>query len=398
MMGRLLGWEYKKISGLGKIITGNTPPTSEKKYYSTLDIPFFKPDDFERNCVTTLSTSKAYISLEGAKVGRMLPKGSVLVTCIGIIGKIGVLAEDGCCNQQINAIIPDNSLVESDFLAYNLLFHKYIIESRANAPLVPIINKTQFSSIELPIPPLEIQQKIVAVLKKAEQIIQKRKIADTLMDKYLKSIFIEMFGDPLENSKKWDVRYLEQVADVVSGVTKGRKLEGRELVSVPYMRVANVQDGALNLNEIKTIDVLPSDVEKYQLRVGDLLMTEGGDPDKLGRCALWRGEVEKCIHQNHIFRVRVNTDVLLPEYLSFLVGDRYGKNYFLRAGKQTTGIATINSKQLKAFPILIPQKALQVKFTQIVNSVREASAKQKIVLENLNILFASLMNGMLEKR
>ena len=117
-------------------------------------------------------------------------------------------------------------------------------------------------------------------------------------------------------------------------------------MTLPYMRVANVQDGHLVLDEVKTITVSREEGRRYLLRSGDVLLTEGGDPDKLGRGCVWREEIAGCIHQNHIFRVRPAA-VLSPDYLSALWAAS-GSSTF-RAAKQTTGIATINLTQLKSF-------------------------------------------------
>jgi type I restriction enzyme S subunit len=102
----------------------------------------------------------------------------------------------------------------------------------------------------------------------------------------------------------WAFALFDDLFVIISGVTKGQKIPQHEAVDVPYLRVANVQRGYLDLDVIKTISVRKSDEERYALRDGDILMTEGGDWDKLGRAAIWRGEVDRCIHQNHVFRVR----------------------------------------------------------------------------------------------
>jgi len=100
------------------------------------------------------------------------------------------------------------------------------------------------------------------------------------------------------------------------------------------MRVANVQDGFLNLSEIKTIEIKSYELAKYFLQEGDILLTEGGDPDKLGRGAVWQNQIENCIHQNHIFKVRADRNLFTPEFLSLQFGSDYGKRYFLKAAKQ----------------------------------------------------------------
>ena len=153
--------------------------------------------------------------------------------------------------------------------------------------------------------------------------------------------------------RRWPTPCLEDVAEIRSGVTLGRNLTGRT-VRLPYLRVANVQDGHLSLSQIKGVDVLKTEAEKWKLRNGDLLLTEGGDWDKLGRGTVWRDEIPNCIHQNHIFRVRADADRFVPEFLSVLIGSPVGKSYFQDASKQTTNLASINQRQLKAFRVCQP--------------------------------------------
>lgn len=114
-------------------------------------------------------------------------------------------------------------------------------------------------------------------------------------------LYVEWLGDVPEH---WNLRRIKGIAEVRQGVTKGRNLDGKDTLELPYLRVANVQDGYLDLEDIATISVLPEEVERYSLRPGDVLMNEGGDNDKLGRGAVWRGEITPCLHQNHVFSVR----------------------------------------------------------------------------------------------
>ena len=121
-----------------------------------------------------------------------------------------------------------------------------------------------------------------------------------------------------------------------SGVTKGqRHPKGRSLREIPYLRVANVQRGYLDLAHLKTIEVAQETVDQLRLVQGDILFTEGGDRDKLGRGWIWRGEVDECIHQNHVFRSRLLLDSIRPEIVSWW-GNSFGKDFFSRGGKQTT--------------------------------------------------------------
>ncbi len=150
------------------------------------------------------------------------------------------------------------------------------------------------------------------------------------------------------------VHPLAEVADIAAGITLGRKTSETDLIEVPYLRVANVQDGYLALDDVKTILATRKEIEKWSLRYEDLLLTEGGDLDKLGRGACWRNQLPLCIHQNHIFRVRLPSDRYDPDFVSFQMAAPYGKEYFFARAKKTTGIATINQQVLKAFPLISP--------------------------------------------
>jgi type I restriction enzyme S subunit len=145
--------------------------------------------------------------------------------------------------------------------------------------------------------------------------------------------------------------FLGEIADIKAGVTLGRRDLKGSLINMPYLRVANVQDGHLDLGFVKEIEILENEREKWLLQDGDILLTEGGDWDKLGRGTVWRNEIPGCIHQNHIFRVRVDMTKYDPYFLCAFIGSPDGKSYFQEASKQTTNLASINQRQLKAFKI-----------------------------------------------
>lgn len=255
----------------------------------------------------------------------------------------------------------------------------------------PGMNATKLKSLTVPLLPRDEQEHIAAVLDKVDSILRKRQKSIQIADEFLRSVFIEMFGDPVTNPKAWEELPLYQVSEVRSGVAKGRNFNGRQTVTVPYMRVANVQDGHIDLTDIKEIEVFPEEVEKYRLQRGDILLTEGGDPDKLGRGAVWEDQVSPCIHQNHIFSVRINRSGLLPEFLSALIASKRGKAYFLKAGKQTTGIATINKTQLSQFPIFVPPCNLQDRYVAILTRTQHASRAQTELADKSQRLFGSLV-------
>lgn len=150
---------------------------------------------------------------------------------------------------------------------------------------------------------------------------------------------------------EWCYGTLDQLADVTGGVAKNAKdAGGRGMRVVPYLRVANVQRGYLDLTEIKCISAREPDISELRLLKGDVLFTEGGDRDKLGRGWLWSGEIEECIHQNHIFRARLFVKDFYPELLSF-AGNSYGQEWFRQNGKQSVNLASISLGVLRQFPV-----------------------------------------------
>lgn len=167
--------------------------------------------------------------------------------------------------------------------------------------------------------------------------------------------------------KGWKKTRLSEIADVQTGIAKGKK-NIVDPVTRPYLRVANVQDGHLDLEEIKTIEVSRHEVARFSLQVGDVLFTEGGDFDKLGRGTVWQDEIHDCLHQNHVFAVRMKNGHMLPHFLATYASSFWGKTYFLSCSKQTTNLASINSTQLKAMPLPLPPFPEQRKIVAILST------------------------------
>lgn len=182
--------------------------------------------------------------------------------------------------------------------------------------------------------------------------------------------------------KGWKRVPLHSVAEVRTGLAKGK--QGLiDPVELPYLRVANVQDGHFNLGEIKTIQVERSAVARYSLQPGDVLMTEGGDFDKLGRGAVWQAPIAPCLHQNHVFAVRPSSGILDSTFLAALSSSRYGRTYFESCAKRSTNLASINSSQLKDFPVLLPSYTEQLGIARVLNVWDDAIVTIEKLLANL---------------
>ncbi len=162
----------------------------------------------------------------------------------------------------------------------------------------------------------------------------------------------------VEIPKKWQLLSLKRVCEIHTGLTLGKVYTG-PLTERPYLRVANVQGGHLDLSEVTTVEVPESVARGVGLRAGDVLITEGGDLDKLGRGTVWNGEIPECLHQNHIFAVRCFRHKLLPQFLTYLTASKYGRDYFEATGKRTTNLASTNSTKVGLFPIPLPKVTIQ---------------------------------------
>jgi type I restriction enzyme S subunit len=203
----------------------------------------------------------------------------------------------------------------------------------------------------VPLPPPEEQKRIVGridrLAAKVREATAIRRRSEREADLLFGSFCHDLFSRRLK--QKVETIPLGEIADIRSGVTLGRDIDG-PMIDLAYLRVANVQDGFLDLSSVKHVSIRRDERDKWTLQTGDLLLTEGGDWDKLGRGTVWQSEIADCIHQNHIFRVRLNHEYD-PYYVLSLTRSPYGREYFQGASKQTTNLASINQRQLKEFPV-----------------------------------------------
>ena len=321
--------------------------------------------------------------------GTFVEPSDVIIAWDGAnAGTIGYGLEGliGSTLARLKVIIPH---IDTNYLGRFLQSKFKEIRNNCTGATIPHVSKVHLNSLLVPVPPLPIQKQIVAVLEKADNLRQQSQQMEQELNSLAQSVFLDMFGDYRKDAMSLKSS-LGEVADVRSGVTKGQKLEGHKLTTVPYMRVANVQDGYLDLSEIKDITVKAKDFEKYQLKAGDVLMTEGGDFDKLGRGAIWSGQIANCIHQNHVFRVRL-CDRYISEFFAYYLQTPFVKQYFLKCAKKTTNLASINITQLKGLPIPDESIGKQQSFLRIIDelkALKEANFEQQ---EQANAHFNSLM-------
>jgi type I restriction enzyme S subunit len=317
--------------------------------------------------------------------------GDILICVRGSsTGRMNIANDEYCIGRGL-ASIRYKVGYSQDFLIHLLNHSVFKILKSATGSTFPSIDGKAISSIYVPTPSLPEQQKIAAILtavdEKLDVIFRQIEATQTLKRGLMQTIFSRG-----RNAAGWPTVPLRQVADVRTGVAKGKK-GLKQPTELPYLRVANVQDGYIDLTEVKSIAVEAAQVERYALRPGDVLMTEGGDFDKLGRGDVWEGQISPCLHQNHVFAVRPAPSKLNSYYLAALAASDYGRQYFLSCAKRTTNLASINSSQLKTFPVLLPPMDEQVRIADIV-----AAANARIeTLSTKKVHYQILKRGLMQK-
>lgn len=250
---------------------------------------------------------------------------------------------------------------------------------------------------------IEKKQRLIELLKEKRQAVITQAVTKGLDPNVpMKDSGVEWLGEVPEH---WVVAKLRWLASLQGGIAKGKDVAGKDSVTLPYLRVANVQDGYVDLSEVKEIEVLKSDVKRYLLRQQDVLMNEGGDNDKLGRGTVWGGEIDLCIHQNHVFSIRTEQR-LLPEWLAFYTRSHSAKAHFYLRSKQSTNLASISASNIMDTNIPVPpldeQRAVlsYVDTTITRMDLLETRARRSIelLIEHRSALITAAVTGQIDVR
>lgn len=371
------------LSDLGQVVTGNTPSKSIDDFYDSEDICFVKPSDFYSNSLSKIDKTENYLSEKARCVSRIVPKGSILVTCIGIIGKVAVLNGDAAFNQQINAIIPDKKKVLPMYLAYSLLSKQQELAWQANAAVVPIINKSQFSKLQLDIPDIDSQNKIISVLSKVDTLTTKVKKQLEDFDLLIKSRFIEMFGDISTNTKGWNQVPLGELCDISRGGSP-RPINNFLGGTVPWIKIGDATDGD-NIYLTKTKEhIIEDGVKKSHLvKKGSLIFANCGVSLGFARIITFDG----CIHDGWLAFENISASI--DKRFVLLTLNMLTK-YFRNIAPDGTQ-PNLNTSIMKKHKQIVPPLTLQKEFVQFVIQVDKSKLAVQQSLKELEILKKSLM-------
>lgn len=365
-------WEIVRLKHKARFVGGGTPSKEQDEYWEG-PIPWVSPKDMKswrikqtEDCISEKALAESACAL--------IDKGAVLIVVrSGILQhSIPVALNDVpvAVNQDMKALLPIGE-VSPAFIAYYIAGNQKALldEWVKQGSTVESIEFERMARTPLVVPDPSEQQALVAYLDtetaRIDTLVAEKETLIGLLSEARMSTITRLIagadlpGVPSGNPwvphlpRGWQLKRLKHLADVRSGLAKGKDYGGKPTVKMPYLRVANVQDGHLNLTEVLTIEVAADEAERFLLQSGDVLMNEGGDYDKLGRGAVWSGEVTPCLHQNHVFAVRPYEEDV-SEWLAVTTQTGNAKFYFKSNAKQSTNLASINQTNVKELPVLLP--------------------------------------------
>ena len=371
-----------QIKELGDIITGNTPSKQEQGFWDSADICFVKPDMIGECGIEQITDSKEYISEKSRRKARIVNSNAILVTCIGTIGKVGIVRKECAFNQQINAIVP-NQRVAPKYLAYCLLYNRGRLAEIANAPIVPIINKTQFGEFVVDIEDNKAKQmEIVETLDLVSSVIESRKQEIRKLDELIKARFVEMFGDPSINPNGYPVRPISEIAEYWNGLTYTPENVADEGTIV--LRSSNIQNMQLDFQDIIRVSCRIS--EKKFVKDNDILMcSRNGSAKLVGKVALIQNLAEPMSFGAFMMIIRSK---YYPYLLTFFQLPAFRAQIATGA---TTTINQITSNMMNRVMLPVPDTRTIDNFAAFTKQIDKSIFAVQQALDKAQLLLDSLM-------
>jgi type I restriction enzyme S subunit len=319
------------------------------------------------------------------KNGVLASDDDIMLVWDGSVGQMG-FGRSGYVGSTMVKLKVKNKKQFSPFFIYRFLQTKSeYLKRKATGATIMHINRKSLERLEISDLDLNDQLHIANLLTKAENLISQRKESIRLLDEFLKSTFLEMFGDPIANIKKWKLLQVSEYGESRLGkMLDGKKIIGNNLK--PYLRNSNVLWFGFKLDDLLEMDFDEKDKIEFSLRHEDILMCEGGE---IGRCAIWRDELEECYFQKAIHRIRLNKEIALSEYFVYMFWI-YTMNGGLNKYMGAATISHLTGEKLKKMKLPIPPIALQTQFAQIVEKTETLKTQYQQSLQELENLYGSL--------
>jgi type I restriction enzyme, S subunit len=346
-----MSWPTVPMKWITTLTAGGTPSVDEPTYWATDEGGHAWVAISDMSSVDTVTTTARRVTDSGLRSARMKlgEPGTILFSMYASLGHTALLKIPAAWNQAILGLSPDKT-TDRGFLRYSLVALRPHLSEQAKSNTQANLTAELVANLPIPRPSLDEQCRIANFLDAETaridnvQSVRERQLAG------LEELILSQISAALPDESQAPFVRLGYLSIIQSGITvdSGRD-SGPDSTTLPYLRVANVQNGHLDLKSMAEITVPRSMARSAMLRCGDVLMTEGGDLDKLGRGTVWHGEIENCLHQNHVFAVRPDQRVLLPEYLALLTRTAYARSYFESTGTKTTNLASTSSSKIRDF-------------------------------------------------
>ncbi len=320
--------------------------------------------------------------------------------------KVAYAEFEGICSGDILTFEPKNRKVLLPellpFICQSDAFFDHALDTSAGS-LSPRTSWTALKDFEFPLPPIDEQKRIAEILWAADEAVETKRDSLTKANESISvlsaHILTEGFGShpPKKTAigrlhSEWNVVRLGDVANVVYGITLNSKRNTLPLKK-PYLRVANVQRDSFDLNDVNLIGCTEKEAKQYRLQQSDILVVEGhADVNEIGRASLWRNNIDGCLHQNHLLRVRCG-DKLIPEFALAWLNSPRGRSYFRRMAQSTSGLNTINSTVLKKSLLPLPDTKTQ---NEIITVLANHNAAIRLLREDIEKLH-ELRNQLIRK-
>lgn len=301
--------------------------------------------------------------------------------------KAAVAPFDGICSGDITVIAPKDNLSPRllPFIIQNDALFEHAVTNSAGS-LSPRVKWQSLSQFEFELPSIAKQEDLADILWTAQETRSHYRQLLTACDDVVKSQFVEMFDKP-----GIPIKHLEDIADIQGGITKNKKREAMKL-QLPYLRVANILPNELDLTEVKTIGLTEQEYEAVRLISGDLLIVEGNGSDtQIGRSAIWNGQIDPCVHQNHLIRVRLR-DEALPLYVQSFLSSSEGRRQIMAKAVNTSGLHTLSTRKIRSIEIPVPPFSLQREFADFATSIDKSKFAVQKALDELNATTKKILN------
>ncbi|MGL5596810.1 MAG: restriction endonuclease subunit S [Aeromonas sp.] len=361
-------WPMVKLGEIFKITSGGTPSRSKSEYYENGSIAWIKTGDLHNKFITHASEFITEAGLQSSST-RIYPKNTILVAMYGAtIGACSILKIEACTNQACAAFTP-NEKVDTLFLYYLLKYSQPKFINAGAGGAQPNISATFLKNFEIPLPPLDEQKRIAAILDKADAIRQKRQQAIALADDFLRSVFLDMFGDPITNPKGWERIKLGDL--ISSGPTNGLYKPSSAYGSgTRILRIDGFYDGVLSEQEyFKRVEISKEEVSRFSLIERGIVINRVNSPEYLGKCAFIDKLHESTVFESNMMFFTVDEELLNPVFLTQQLQMPNIKHQIKNCSKDAVNQSSINQQDVKSFEILLPNVELQNYFEAVVNEI-----------------------------